>query len=126
MAEFLIKAVDASHPDSAKDARGCYKRGDIVEVYEDGICTRQPAAGSKMVIVKVPGFSKEQAMKYMEPHIEIQGDVTVTMRRRRFRLRVDDLPSGIKQTLKDDGWITVSVAQAKSFIRNKITNLDEG
>lgn len=47
MAEFLIKAINANHSNPIKDASGCYKRGDIVEVYEDGRC--------------LPGMGSEQA-----------------------------------------------------------------
>ncbi len=36
MARLLIKAVDATHPDPAKDKRACYKHGDVVVVREDG------------------------------------------------------------------------------------------
>lgn len=35
MALFLIKDRDAVHADPEKDRRGCYKRGDIVEVLDD-------------------------------------------------------------------------------------------
>lgn len=35
MALLLIKATNATHIDPTKDQRGCYKRGDVVSVYED-------------------------------------------------------------------------------------------
>ena len=35
MAELLIKAVDATHPDEVKDLRGCYKKGYVVVVKPD-------------------------------------------------------------------------------------------
>jgi hypothetical protein len=31
----LVKAVSVTHADPVKDLRGCYKRGDVVLVYED-------------------------------------------------------------------------------------------
>lgn len=36
MAEILVKAVDAVHPDPEKDRRGAYKKGDIVLAMPDG------------------------------------------------------------------------------------------
>ena len=36
MAELLVKAIDATHPDPTKDQRGCWKRGMIVEIRPDG------------------------------------------------------------------------------------------
>jgi hypothetical protein len=36
MAEILIKAVSATNPDSTKDRRGCYKRGDLWAAMHDG------------------------------------------------------------------------------------------
>ena len=35
MALLLMKATNATHSDPTKDQRGCYKRGDVVDVYED-------------------------------------------------------------------------------------------
>lgn len=70
MAEFLIKKIDATNPDSEKDERGCYKRGDVVQVYEDGECKEPPSPNSKMYIVKAPGMSKENAEEYVKSHIE--------------------------------------------------------
>jgi len=35
MARLLIKAVDATSPDPAKDKAGCYKLGDIVVIRDD-------------------------------------------------------------------------------------------
>jgi len=70
MSEFLIKKVDATHPDSVKDQRGCYKRGDIVQIYNDGECKEPPSPNSKMLLVKVPEMSKEENKRYVEEHIE--------------------------------------------------------
>ena len=62
MAIFLIKDRDATHADPAKD-RLCYKRGDVVEVFEDTkplVLPPQPP----FVIVKIAGVTKAQAEKY--------------------------------------------------------------
>jgi hypothetical protein len=56
MCEFLVKAIDATHADPVKDLRGCYKRGDIVDVREDGFGWGLEEGPPKFFIVKVPGL----------------------------------------------------------------------
>ena len=53
MAEFLIKAIDDTHSDPVKDKRGSYKRGDIVQVYEDGGIGPIPSKKMQKRIVSV-------------------------------------------------------------------------
>ena len=36
MCELLVKAVDANHPDPVINLAGCYKRGDVVAIRENG------------------------------------------------------------------------------------------
>jgi len=124
MAEFLIKATNATHADPVKDRRGCYKRGDIVQVFPDGACTEQPSPNSNMVIIKVVGLSFEAAQKYMLSEMDTV-DPRKTLTRRKFRIRVDDVPVGVRNTLRDERWITLDWAQVRNFLRNKITNTDE-
>lgn len=70
MALFLIKATDATHPDPDTDARSCYKRGDIVDVYEDsrhdGDLVTNPIA-SPFVLVRIAGVTVAQAKSYLVP-----------------------------------------------------------
>jgi hypothetical protein len=117
MAEFLIKAQSMTHTDPTKDARGCYKRGDIVAVFPDGHTWGRLETLPKFVVVKVPGLNAERAAKYMAE----QPDAL----RRRFRLRVDDVPAGIRNQLRDTGQVTVTWAQLRDFLRDKQTNQDE-
>ena len=42
MAEFLIKVGDNTNDDIIKDRRGCYKHGDIIDVYPDGETADKP------------------------------------------------------------------------------------
>lgn len=123
MAEFLIKAVDATHKDPVKDQRGCYKRGDVVQVYEDGECREKPSPNSRMVIIKIPGVPKAEFEKYTEPEISgVTGDI---VRRRKFRLRVSDFPADMLQTLKNDKTATISTSQIKTYLLNKTTGVNE-
>lgn len=57
MAELLIKAVDASHPDPDKDEAGCYKKGDIVHVVDDGHEWGAKEGLPTFVVVKCPGLA---------------------------------------------------------------------
>lgn len=70
MAEILIKAVDATHPDPVKDRRACHKKGDPVEIREDGAEWCAYECLPKFYVFKLPGVSVEQAGKYIEPHME--------------------------------------------------------
>ncbi len=116
MAEFLIKAQNATHPDATKDARGCYKRGDVVTVMPDGHAWGNDERLPKFVVVKVPGVDYVRARKYIEEGASV---------RRRFRVRVDDVPLTIRNQLRDNGEATVTWNQLRGFVRNKETNLDE-
>ena len=63
MAILLVKDCDASHLNPDKDQM-CYKRGDIVEVFEDSKPYVVPPA-PPFLIVQVPGPTKAQAAAYM-------------------------------------------------------------
>lgn len=52
MAEFLIQALNETAPLR-------YWRGDVIGIYEDGVCIEPPSSGK--VIVKVPGLAKADA-----------------------------------------------------------------
>jgi hypothetical protein len=67
MAELLIKAVDATHSDPAKDSRGCYKRGDPVVAMPDGHSWGVREGLPKFVLLKVPGVTVAQAQQYIAP-----------------------------------------------------------
>lgn len=87
MAELLVKAVDAVHPDPDVDRVGCYKAGDIVAVQPDGhhwgSCECLPA----FIVVRIPGVSVDDARRYTEPRtITVTPDGPEIIERRRFRL----------------------------------------
>jgi len=135
MAEFLIKKAD-----SETNKAGSYKAGDIVFVYEDGMCKEPPAPNGAFYIVKVPSLSKELAEKYVKA--ETDGFIVTEfmpinhrtnpmeasekiVRRRAFNLDLSLIPNKAKNTLLTTGWITVTKNQALSYIRNKKTNSTE-
>lgn len=129
MAEFVIFAKDNTHPDAWKDAAGCYKRGDIVEVMPDGHKRGSKVTLPKFLYLKVPGLDAKRARKYLEEHKEqiLGGNAPIARiaRRRKYRLRVDDLPGPIRGELLTTGEVTLTWAQARDFLRDKISQRDE-
>ena len=86
MAELLVKLLSATNPDPVKDARGCYKRGDVVDVRPDGFKWGREECPPRFVVVCIPGSSVEESRKYLEPEIEekaVDGEQVKTMARRR-------------------------------------------
>lgn len=136
----LIKDRDATHWNPEKDLRGCYKRGDIVEVFDDSRYGRETLPGSGVYvvdpvfiaenpiappfyIVKVTGVTLERAKRLMEPDTDPAAPET-TVRRRRFRLRADDVPLTVRTALQTDRFVEVTALQIQNYIRNKRTGLD--
>ncbi len=62
MAEFIIKRISVSHPDPVKDLKGCYKRGDIIQVSEDGETANAP----HLTVIKVPGLKVADVEFYQD------------------------------------------------------------
>ena len=118
MAEFLIKAVDATIPDPTKDRAGCYKRGDVVVVMPNGHEWGKEEGPPSFIILKIPGLSVTVARKYLESEY-VLGDKNKLARRRRYRLRVDDLPLGVKSELVSAGSVTVNWSEIKSCVQDK-------
>lgn len=113
----VFAAADNTCADPAKDQRGCWKRGMVVTVYEDGVCKEPPAPGSKMVFVHIPGVAKAQAEKYLEEADD---------RRRTFKIDWTTLPTAAKNALRDNKELTVTLTQVKKYIRDLRTNALEG
>lgn len=98
MAEFLVKAIDATHKDPVKDVRGCYKRGDIVDVRPDGFEWGKEEAPPKFTIVKCPGMAVADVISYMQPHTQKTKtqdkkgnfiEETITLKRRQYSVDLD-------------------------------------
>ena len=133
MAEFLIKAVDAMHADPAKDQRGCYKRGDIVDVRPDGFQwgrEEHPATAKprKFVLVKVPALDSEKAKTLMQVQGSLyafleDGVTGIPVRRRRFHLLWDMLPVAARNALRDAGVLTVSWVALRDFLHDQRDNV---
>ena len=130
MCELLICAVNKTHPDATKDERGCYKRGDVVMVKDDGYQWSANEGLPLFVIVKIPGRTVAQAEKYCLPYtLDDLGGVSPTriVRRRLHGVEVDaaSLPAWVKTSLRDTGTVTVTFTQIRNYIKNKITGATE-
>ncbi|MCR4301934.1 MAG: hypothetical protein NUV51_10015 [Sulfuricaulis sp.] len=132
MALFLIYGKNNTHADPIKDARGCYKIGDIVEVLDDskhdGDIIKNPIA-PPFYLVRITGVTKAQAEKYMAPYIDpatVGTENPVTLRRRQFNVEVASIPSAIRNKLLTDRYVSVSWSQVRNYIRNRMTNATAG
>lgn len=125
MAIFMIYDRNNTHPDPVKDLRGCYKRGYIVQVFEDDTPLVLPPA-PPFVFVKVTGITKAQAEKYIQPQTEsVVLEKPMTIRRRLYKLRWADLPAGVRNALATNRYYETTWATVKGFIRNQLTGVDE-
>jgi hypothetical protein len=130
VAELAIYAVSNTHP--IKDS-ACYKRGDIVEVREDGAdwgtkVRIPPRNGGKFVIVRITGVTVEQVNNWCirvwgRPIDSCREDAEGNMNLRRVvRIDVDDLPGQVRNTLNREGFYENSWSNIRDFIRNKNTD----
>ena len=123
MALLLIYAKNNVHADPEKDARGCYKIGDIVEVLDDSKPIVDPIADS-WYIVRITDVTKAQVLHFMEPYIDpatVGTERPVTLRRRKFNVEVATLPLAFKQKMAKDRYAEVTLSQVRNYIRNRMT-----
>jgi hypothetical protein len=104
-------------PTNAAKALWTWQRGMVMLAYEDGICTEPPALTSCVVFVHITGVSKSQVEKYID-HLDD--------RRRNFKIDWTTLPAAVKNALRDNREVTVTLANVKKYIRNLTTNELEG
>ncbi len=138
MAELLIKAIDAVHPDAEVDACHCYKQGMPVVVKEDGHQWGLSEGLPKFIVMKIPGVPVERVEKYIAHWSDITDPLKpIPIRRRRWQIRWGALPLAIRTKLVTKGEIIVKALpshqgpfdvlwnQVKGFVRNHETGLDE-
>lgn len=122
MAELLIKATDATHPDPQTDRSGCYKRGDVVAVMPDGHSWGPEELNrEKFYLIRLPGVSPEALEKYLEPERDPVLREEVLTRR---RWHGQKLPSSLKQAL-GSGPVDLTWKILREYIRDKATGLTE-
>ena len=132
MALFLIYGKDNMNRDLLKEAQGCYKLGNIVEVLDDskhdGDLARNPIA-PPFYLVRITGVTKAQAEKYMQPYIDpatVGTENEIILRRRQFNVEIASIPLAIRSKLLADRYISVSWSQVRNYIRNRMTGSTAG
>lgn len=149
MAELLIAARDNIHPNPEKDRCGCYKRGMVVVVADDGHVWgreesksvwiaegRDPAQWpGKFVIVRLPGLPAEKARELLAEQMEDDAGVPTIQpgsilhsdgpypqrfRRRRWRLDIAALPVAIRNALQSNGEFTANTAARRQSVRDAL------
>jgi hypothetical protein len=127
MAELLIKARDATHADAEKDRRGCYKRGDVVVVMDDGHEWGAKEGPPNFVRLRIPGAARALAERLTEeqddddtgaPLPDEQGQRRA-FRRRRWRVDLDALPAAVRTGLQSDGVASITRVQIRSRLKRK-------
>jgi len=97
--ELLVKAVDATHPDKVKDIRGCWKRGDVVDIRPAGFKWGSEEGPPKFQIVtmlkseadKLDLLESETEEKIIDAGKEEQRVELETLRRRKLKVNLDAL-----------------------------------
>lgn len=112
MAELLIKAVDATHPDPEIDAAGCYKEGMVVVVMPDGHEWGREEGPPKFVVAKLPGVSVEKTRKYMDELKETDAKTgePKTVRRRRWQIDKAKMDPAAYAAIKEIGKVMVDTS----------------
>lgn len=130
MAELLIKAVDATHPNPTKDQRGCYKRGDVVMVLENGATPEgvtPPAQGGKFVIIRITDVTRAQVIAFCLRKWGCAPDGSEVdanrnpIRRRRIQIPISILPASVRNTLNNVGTYANTWANIRAYLTDKVT-----
>jgi hypothetical protein len=135
MSEILIKAFDNTHSDPIKDQRGCYKKGMPVVVMEDGHIWGSSEGLPNFYVLKLPGISVDRVRHFINPETEDGGiderghPIVNTVRRRTWRIFIEDLPQGAINKLNTEGYITIANTggdytwtQVRNYIKKITTN----
>jgi hypothetical protein len=138
VAEILVKAVDATHPDPVKDAHGCYKRGDIVEIGPNGHygnyteTARPPVDGGLFCRVQISNVTVEQVEQFVRNRLgpdaylampdtegtDENGQPIIRFRRR-IHINPDWLPASVRNQLRNTGLYVTTWAAVRSYVRDK-------
>lgn len=123
MCEFLIKARDASNHDPTKDARGCYKRGDIVDVQANGFQWGTEESLPRFVVVQVTDLGVARARQLISPDVDATDPLNRIIRRRRlYNVVMAELPAGVRNQLATTGRYVTTLSAIQTFVRNTLAD----
>ena len=105
--EILVYGRDNTHADPIKDARGCYKAGDIVLIRPAGKPWGESECQPIFYIFKVE-LTEKEAEDLMKPAYEKPEDpASDIIKRRRFKFDFNDprfLPTSELDKIKNEDW----------------------
>lgn len=129
MAELLIKARDATHPDPEVDRSSCYKTGDVVVVREDGHEWGAKEGLPNFRVLKVPGVPAAQIEDLIAAQTEDDDGTPLAdengpraFRRRAWRVNFDRLPAAARKALTNAGVATAAPGLIRAALRRKRNN----
>jgi hypothetical protein len=121
----VVKDSDATHSDPVKNLRGCYKRGDPVQVLPGTTPIVLPPA-PPFFIVRITNVTLAQAIKFQNAQLDTVDPLhPVRVRRRLYACEVDNLSTPLRNELLADRYIEVSLNQIRNQLRNKQTGTTE-
>lgn len=110
----------AADPNFQRNIDGHLRRGDILEVQSDG---KWPNHGitTPFYTLKIPGLDPNVAKKYMRPLLQDPNDPnSLILKRRKWKMLIEDLPSNIKQTIKNTHVLVTTWQKVKNYVKAKI------
>lgn len=121
MCTLLVFAQNNSHIDAKIDVM-CWKRGDVVQVYEDDVCKENPAPDSKFVFIQLPGVTVKDVIKYLDAKYDAD-DLEVRDKRKMIARRHFSLDLAKLSKTEIDILEKNKVLELKHL--NKLTALDK-
>jgi len=123
MAKFLIKATDNYHTDPLVDARGCYKYGDPVVIYEDTQKLGRSESFPLFFCIQCSDVSVDEVRHYLNSLTEQEKpneeSPPITLTRKRYGFKLDELPEQYKHTLFGTGYVELPFYILKEVINYK-------
>jgi len=129
MAELLVRAaphwkdsftqdqIDALQGEELDEYNARTQIGDVVCVYEDGVCTEDPSPNSKFILIKIPGVTLAQAKQYVRRVSKVENKKRILLKRRKFRIPENWVKNKVDQGKRT---VVVSKQQAKQALINSI------
>ena len=119
MAEVLIKLERASDESDLK----AWTRGHPVAVQEDGWTWGALEGLPRFCVLHLTDVSADQVRDWLDPDYDGTIDDAPVLRAiRKWRLDMDDLniPNWVKQSIKDTGRVSVTLAQIINFLKRTV------
>lgn len=93
-----------------------YKRGDVVEIRENGYWIKGRGYNrSVFIVIQITDMTIDQAKKYID--MEWKGREII--KRRYWQLNIDDIPKKIKNTIQADRFYITAKKDISAYLRNK-------